>query len=117
MKNLDKALENLSKMRTLAEIQTETIEPSDKQGYDFKIVKLGDVELYREYIPTENPSTEDGTYTNPFRYVEGMEIVESKWYFLYDKDLPHEAIKSGVPSGFYDTEYFDFVEEIPTKEV
>lgn len=51
-----------------------------------------------------------GDYLNPILYKDGMRIVDGKWYYLDDKDLPHEAIKSGVPAGFNDKEYFDFVE-------
>ena len=53
---------------------------------------------------------ETGDYLNPILYKDGMKIVDGRWYYLDDKDLPHEAIKSGVPSGFHDEEYFDFVE-------
>lgn len=53
---------------------------------------------------------ETGDYLDPILYKDGMTIVDGKWYYLDDKDLPHEAIKSGVPSGFNDKEYFDFAE-------
>lgn len=51
-----------------------------------------------------------GDYLNPINYKDGMNVDEGKWYYLDDKDLPHEAIKIGVPAGFNDKEYFDFVE-------
>lgn len=53
---------------------------------------------------------ETGDYLDPILYKDGMKIVEGKWYYLDDKDLPHEAVKSGIPAGFNDKEYFDFVE-------
>lgn len=95
----------------LAEAFTETFEPSDKQGQLFKVVKLGEVEIMREYVtdPDYDPEAEDGTYLKPFKYTAGMEVIETKWYWLDDKDLPHECIKSGIPTGFDDTEYFDIV--------
>lgn len=99
---------------TLSEAFSETYEPSDKEGFLFKVVKLGDVEIMREYVtdPDYDPESEDGSYLKPFKYIDGMEVIEAKWYWLDDKDLPHECIKSGVPASFNDAEYFDIVEGI-----
>lgn len=46
-----------------------------------------------------------GDYTNPIKYVEGMSVEKDKWYYLDDKDLPREAVKSGTPKNFDDEEY------------
>lgn len=59
-------------------------------------------------VVKEDPGT--GDYTNPIKYEQGMSITKYLWYYLDDKDIPHEAIKEGVPFSFYDRNYFDFVE-------
>lgn len=51
-----------------------------------------------------------GDYLNPIPYTNGMAVEVGKFYYTDDKDLPHEAIMSGVPAGFNDKEYFDCVE-------
>lgn len=57
------------------------------------------------------PAQQTGDYTDPILWHGGDEVVSGCWYYADDKDLPHEAIKSGIPSGWYDTDFFDFVEE------
>lgn len=51
-----------------------------------------------------------GDYLNPIPYTNGMTVEVGKFYYTDDKDLPHEAMRNGVPAGFNDKEYFDFVE-------
>lgn len=101
-------------MRVLAEVETTTIEPSDKVGYDFRIVKLGDNEVYREYIPNakhkadkEETTTASGDYLNPIPFTDGMEVTEGLFYIFADENI-WECIKSG--NAEYTTEWFDIVE-------
>lgn len=51
-----------------------------------------------------------GDYLNPIPYINGMAVEVGKFYYTDDKDLPHEAMRDGVPADFNDKEYFDFVE-------
>lgn len=53
-----------------------------------------------------------GDYTDPILYDVGATVGEGNFYYTetVGKDLPHQAIKSGVPSGFFDKEYFDWIE-------
>ena len=51
-----------------------------------------------------------GDYLNPIPYTNGMAVEVDKFYYTTDKELPHEAMKDGVPTDFNDREYFDYVE-------
>lgn len=53
-----------------------------------------------------------GDYTDPILYEVGATIGDGNFYYTetVGKDLPHEAIKSGIPSNFFDREYFDWIE-------
>lgn len=46
-----------------------------------------------------------GDYLNPIKYEQGMRVTQPYWYYLDDKDLPKEAIKSGYPTGFDDESF------------
>lgn len=59
------------------------------------------------YVPDPDYVVEEGTYINPIQYVVGADVIEGKWYT--DGDNIWEAIKSGIPSSFEDTEYFDII--------
>ncbi len=50
-----------------------------------------------------------GDYTDPIKWNPGDAITAGLWYYDDDKDLPHEAIKTGTPGTFYDRVCFDFV--------
>lgn len=93
-------------------------QPAHKEGFltVARMEPLG-YRIYWEFVvdPNYDPEREDGSYSKPFKYVDGMEVIESKWYWLDDKLLPHECIKSGTPADFYDREFFDFVEESETE--
>lgn len=51
-----------------------------------------------------------GDYLNPITWQIGDSVTAGLWYCTEDPALPHEAIRDGVPSGFYDRTYFNFVE-------
>ena len=59
------------------------------------------------------PVPQTGDYTDPILWREGDEVASGCWYYTDDRELPHEAIKPGIPSGWYDKDFFDFVEEMP----
>ena len=80
--------------------------PSDRVGFDFKITKLGEIELRREYVPNGSTAPE-GDYLHPIPYVQGMAVEAGKWYT--DGEDIWEALKAGTPAGFDDREYFDII--------
>lgn len=90
-----------------------TTEKSDKTGYLWKITKIGDVEVLKEYIEDPDASTDDhdgSDYTKPAYYTVGMTVTKGLWYCQESEaDLVYECIKDGVPTSFTDTEYFDVV--------
>lgn len=73
-------------------------------GYEVK--QLGE-NVFEVVKQTNFPS---GEYLNPIPFTLGMAVTKTLWYYADDKDLPHEAIASGIPSDFYDSAYFDYVE-------
>lgn len=84
-----------------------TTEPSDKKGCLFKVFKIGDVVVKKEYIP-ENDILNDGTdYTKPITYKEGMSVSTGLWYT--DGNDIWEGKKDGVPGRFGDDEFFDVI--------
>ena len=80
---------------------------AEKEGFEL-VLKSNDGMIVWEYIAIETPSQEDGTYLHPFTYQDEMEVVEFLWYT--DGENIWECIKSGIPSGFNDGEYFDIIE-------
>lgn len=59
-----------------------------------------------EVVKKEDSEMPSGDYVNPIRYEQGMRIAQPLWYYLDDKDLPKEAIKSGYPTGWDDESFF-----------
>lgn len=85
---------------------------SDKTGYNWKITSIGNVEVLKEYVKNDDPDDQhDGSdYTKPAYYIVGASVEKGKWYCQEeDPTLVWECIKSGTPSSFQDTEYFDIV--------
>ncbi len=111
-KEIDEA--NAEKQEAINQVNEEllnlisvTEEESDKEGFKFKVYKIGDLVVKKEYI--EIPMVNDGSdYTKPLTYEVGMEVVEGLWYT--DGSNVWECIKSGTPTSFEDKEYFDIVE-------
>mgnify|MGYP006896537214 CR=1 FL=1 len=82
---------------------------SDKEGYKFKVLKLGDVVISKEYVKSDDADINDGSdYTKPIVYKDGMSVEKGLWYT--DGKAVWECIKEGEPSKFGDTEYFDVIE-------
>lgn len=56
---------------------------------------------------------ETGDFTNPIRIPpNGITTETGKWYYVDDKELPHEAITDAfvIAEDFYDRRWFDYVE-------
>lgn len=105
----EEVLKELLKDEILNSISVDS-RPAEKEG--FKLVpKFNGTSIYWEFEKEEEPTPEEdvtqGTYLNPIQYVNGMEIKITKWYT--DGDNIWEAIQSGIPTGFDDTEYFDII--------
>lgn len=97
---------------TLNSLISTTVTASDKSGYNWKITSIGSVEVLKEYVKSDDPDDDhDGSdYTKPAYYVIGSDVEKGKWYCQEsDPDLIYECIKSGTPSSFTDSEYFDIV--------
>lgn len=106
----------IEKIRPASEAMSKLISvtesPSDKQGYNWKITSIGNVEVLKEYVKNDDPDDQhDGSdYTKPAYYIVGASVEKGKWYCEEaDPTLIWECIKSGTPSSFKDTEYFDIV--------
>lgn len=50
---------------------------SDKLGYDFKELYLGDILLKKEYSPQE---VQKGTQDNPFIFSQGIPLIPNAFY-------------------------------------
>lgn len=97
---------------TMNNLISVTTTASDKTGYNWKITSIGSVEVLKEYVKADDPDDDhDGSdYTKPAYYIEGIAVEKGKWYCQESEpDLIYECIKSGTPSSFTDTEYFDIV--------
>lgn len=85
-------------------------EDSDKEGYKYKVYKLGDLTIKKEYvqIESETATENDGSdYIKPITYTTGMTVTKGLWYT--DGSDVWECIKDGTPTSFSDTEYFNIV--------
>ncbi len=69
-------LETVSTIQTLGGIKTETAQ-SDKVGYDWKNIYVGEVLVRREYVEQE---TKTGTEDNPIVYAEGVPLINNAYY-------------------------------------
>lgn len=70
------AQETLSIIQTLGGLKTETVQ-SDKLGYDWRNVYVGDVLVRQEYVEQE---TKTGTEDNPIIYAEGVPLINNAYY-------------------------------------
>lgn len=50
-----------------------------------------------------------GDYTDPIPYNVGDSVEVGNFYYSDDYDYRLECIKSGIPTSFYDKEYFDVI--------
>lgn len=96
-------IEELTRVEEGNKSLEERLEALEQKVNEFTYIEgaLGDGVI--EIVKKEQMSA--GDYTNPIKYESGMSVEQGKWYYLNDKDLPREAIKSGKPSGFEDGAY------------
>lgn len=66
-----------SAVADLSGLVTTTTAQSDKLGCDWKITKVGNMEVLREYVEQENPR---GVKDNPFEYYDGVELIDNAYY-------------------------------------
>lgn len=70
------AQETLRTVQTLGGIKSETVQ-SDKLGYDWHNIYVGDVLVRQEYVEQEHPT---GTVDNPIVYAEGVPLIDNAYY-------------------------------------
>ena len=70
------AQETLSTIQALGGLKTETVQ-SDKLGFDWRNVYVGDVLVRQEYVEQE---TKTGTEDNPIVYAEGVPLINNAYY-------------------------------------
>lgn len=104
---IKKSKELKEKSDLIADLISVTEEASDKEGYNWKVYKIGDVVVKKEYTEIETEENDGSDYTKPITYKVGMEVTKGLWYT--DGDNVWEALKDGTPLSFADTEYFDIV--------
>lgn len=71
-----KAQETLSTIQTLGGLKSETVQ-SDKLGYDWKNVYVGEVLVRQEYVEQE---VKTGTEENPILYTDGTPLINNAYY-------------------------------------
>lgn len=82
LQEMKKAIRDGLLIRRAGGIEEDAIQ-SDKLGYDWKVFKVNDIIVYKEYIEQENPV---GVAENPIVWVEGMTVYPNFYY-------THEGIK------------------------
>ena len=70
------AQETLSTIQQLGGIKSEVVQ-SDKIGYDWRNIYVGDVLVRQEYVAQANPT---GTVDNPIVYAEGVPLINNAYY-------------------------------------
>ncbi len=70
------AQKTLSTVQALGGIKSETVQ-SDKIGYDWHNIYVGDVLVRQEYVEQEHPT---GTVDNPIVYAEGVPLINNAYY-------------------------------------
>lgn len=85
------------KVKMLTDMLLILREPSDKLGQDFLIYMLGNVELRREYVPSESHA---GTIDDPIPFELGLELIPNAFY-SYDAHLWVYMGQGGVTADDY----------------
>lgn len=94
--------EDLQPKDKLTELENKLEALLEYQGLSLKQIDSRQFEVVKKQVGT-------GDYINPILFEQGMSITLGLWYYLDDKDLPREAIRSGTPTTFDDREYFDWI--------
>nr|DAI28941.1 MAG TPA: hypothetical protein [Caudoviricetes sp.] len=75
-----KAQKTLSTIQTLGGLKSETVQ-SDKIGFDWRNIYVGDVLVRQEYVEQEHPT---GTVDNPIVYADGVPLINNAYYLKDD---------------------------------
>ena len=70
------AQKTLSTVQALGGLKSETVQ-SDKLGFDWRNIYVGDVLVRQEYVEQEHPT---GTVDNPIVYAEGVPLINNAYY-------------------------------------
>lgn len=70
------AQETLSTIQQLGGIKSEVVQ-SDKLGFDWRNIYVGEVLVRQEYVEQANPT---GTLENPIIYTEGTPLINNAYY-------------------------------------
>lgn len=98
----DLATKNETDMRDdVAELNAKLDALLEYQGLNLRQIDSHQFEVAKEEVAS-------GDYTDPIPW-NGESVEIGKWYYTTEKELPREAIKSGVPSSWDDSSYFDWV--------
>lgn len=99
-----------SKLEILMDLIQMDDKPKDRIGhrwvpmYNPSTMHIGWEEIEdQDYIP----SFDGSDYLLPIKYIDGLIVKSGLWYS--DGEWTFEAISDGVPSSFYDSNYFDVV--------
>jgi hypothetical protein len=97
----------------LSEVEAITVDdtkPAEKVGYILqkKVVPTKYMIIW-DFVedPNYDPNVPDGTYLKPYPYSVGDYVEQGMFY--YNGEHTWEAIKSGVPANFEDTNYFEIL--------
>lgn len=100
-----KEVESIIDQRDALARELEAIKKTiSKAGYHVEQISDGVFTLERN----PNPEEPNGEYTHPIPYYDDMEVTAGLFYTNGD-DI-WEAIKSGIPAGFNDNEFFDIID-------
>lgn len=104
----------LNELREIVSAQNSLIkELIKKDGYDLKeFAATESGSIMYEFADSDVNTPIFGDYINPIEIPsEGITVEKGKWYYVDDKDLPHEAKEDAfvTPEDFNDRIWFDFV--------
>lgn len=107
---LNELVETIKKGNLLYGIEVQEKPLARKRGFTLVPVIMSPTIIGWEFVEDES-SVPDGDYQNPIPYTQGMTVETGKFYYIdyLGKDLPYEAIKTGIPLSFYDRNYFDVI--------
>lgn len=97
---IERAAKREAMFASIEKTFTETVIPSDKLGQLWKVTRLGDVEIMREYVPDPgyDPDAPDGTFIKPYAFAPGMTVELGKFYT--DGEDIWECVQAGVADAF-----------------
>lgn len=81
-------------VKTFSRLVTTETTQSDKLGYDWKITRVGNLEVKKEYTKQQNPV---GTRDNPIEYYDGVPLIDNAYYI---KDGKRQVYMDGTWTEF-----------------